>query len=68
MKTIARSVLKWTDKKYDEAMAVEGLTAKSAGKAFISGAVEGVIDGLVVVGAATCVLGVIAGVYEKMHK
>lgn len=57
---MVKSILKWNDSKFEECLAEEG--PKSFAKAVGCGAVEGLIDGLAIIGAWCMVCSVISSI------
>ena len=64
---IMRTAIKWCDKKMDEAYNEEEMP-KACTKAFVSGAVEGLLDGAIVVGLLYTVCGWASVIKESIKK
>lgn len=64
---LARTVLEWVDKKQQEAMEEENM-GKAMGKCFINGAVEGLVDGAVVIGGFVLAIGYAGMLVGKIKK
>ena len=64
---MVREILKWCDDKFEEALVEEDET-KGLAKAAQSGAVEGFIDGLAIVGLAGFAIGVVEVVKGVVKK
>lgn len=64
---MVREILKWCDNKFEEALAEED-EAKGLAKAGQSGAVEGFVDGIAIVGLAGFVIGVIEIVKDVVRR
>ena len=64
---MVREILKWCDNKFEEALLEED-ESKGLAKAAQSGAVEGFVDGIAIVGVAGFIIGaieVVKGVVKK---
>ena len=64
---IAKEILKWSEKKFDEALNLELDDKAAYKKAFVSGAVEGLVDAAVIIGGISIIKGW-AGIVKTLVK
>ena len=65
---MTKEILKWTDEKLEEIYESDEVGGKELAKAFGVGAIEGFIDGLVIVGGIYWVAGVVKIVKNAVKK
>lgn len=64
---MVRKILKWSDKKFEEAL-IEEDESKGLAKASLSGAVEGFVDGLAIIGLGSFIIGTIELVKDVIRR